>query len=283
MKVKGNLYTPPHREIMLTFRGEAPHALNQKVYLRQPGVVMLFDRHEARDLHSAPHKRSFHCLWLHLSNRESLTCNSNSCDARGRYFQEIAPHVRTGDAVRTLMDAWDHCVAHGGKGFGWELLRAQATALLLEILGSAPAQTGQGEPHAQVIASVEEYIHQHLEEDLSLRSLARVAGYSPFFFHRLFVRHLGSTPGEYVNAARLEKARELLWAGYTVQAVAESVGLASTSYFNHFFKQRTGFSPRAWAVRKKPTPPLTDGGPTPKPAAPARGSGRAVRGRPPRG
>lgn len=245
MKKPGNLYAPAHREVMLTFRGTAVHSLNDKVYARRPGTVMLFDYHESRDLKGATHKKAFHCLWFHFYSRECFTYNSNSCDAKGRYFQEIPTGVRSGSRVRLVMDAWDRSIEEPHNLLCRELLKAHLTALLLEILGD-PDRLPQESQQQQVIDSIRVYITNHLGDDLSLHCLAQVAGYSPFFLHRLFVRYVGKTPVEYVNELRLERAKELLRKNYTVQATSEGIGFASASYFTQFFRKRMGLSPKAW-------------------------------------
>lgn len=246
MEGKGNTYAPPLREVMLTFRGQAVHSLGERVYERRPGTVMLFDHYESRDLRGADHKTGFHTLWLHFHSRQGLTCNSNSCDERGRYFQEIPTRVVTGPQVATAMDAWDRARSEPGEALYRALLRAQLTALLLEVLGrgeaNAPAQA-----HRQVVEAVKLYIDTHLADPLPLHGLAQIAGYSPFFFHRLFVKYTGQTPVDYINDARLEQAKRLLLEGYTVAAAAEGVGFASGSYFSDLFRRHAGCPPRQWA------------------------------------
>lgn len=238
---------------MLTFRGSAVHSLQDKVYDRQPGTVMLFNHHESRDLKGASHKRGFHCLWLHFFSRECLTYNSNSCDAKGRYFQEIPTGMKSGEGVTRIMETWDQHIAEPKDKLRRELLHHLLAGTFLEILGDKSIR--QVESHQQkIIVSVQSYIQEHLGEDLSLPSLAQIAGYSSFFFHRMFVRHTGQTPVRYINILRLERAKELLQKNYRVQAVAESVGFASLSYFHSFFKKEVGISPRAWSMLRRPLP-----------------------------
>ncbi len=245
MANRSNLHAPGHREIMLTFRGRAVHTLDEAIYWREPGTVMLFEAHTSRDLKGAAHKHSFHCLWLHFQSRERLAFNSNSCDEAGRYFQEIPPQIRSDREVALVTDAWDQCQKAPDDPLCRTFFKSRITALLLEILGTPTPQAPESQ-HQQVIASIEVYMREHLGEALTLHALARIAGYSPFFFHRLFVRHTGKTPVAYLNLLRLERAKERLCEGYTVAATAESVGFSSLSYFNHFFRSHTGVSPGKW-------------------------------------
>src|SRR5258708_32304072 len=93
-----------------------------------------------------------------------------------------------------------------------------------------------------------EYIDRHLDEQLELDSLAKVAAFSPFHFHRLFTAWFGETLGDYVRRRRLETAAMRLVAQprLTVTQVALSVGFGSTEAFARAFKTRFGSTPTEW-------------------------------------
>lgn len=243
--VRGNTHAPAHREVMLTLRGSAMYWLEGTLYHRTPGTVILLDHHERRDLKGAPWKRDFSCLWLQLHGRNRLTYYLNHCDAQGRHRHEPPVGIVSGEAVQLLNDTWDHCLSNPGDLMAWSLLRSTVTMPLLNILGS-PASASANRMQQEIIRSVIAYIEAHPAEKLSLHSLARLAGYSPHHFHRLFCAHAGQTPVAFINAVRFRRARDLLHQGLTVEAVAEAVGFSSTSYFSSFFKLQSGLSPGAW-------------------------------------
>ena len=58
-----------------------------------------------------------------------------------------------------------------------------------------------------------QYIEEHLEEPLSNKQLADVAGYSEYYFIRLFKTYTNETVMEYVCRRRLIKACEDFMAG----------------------------------------------------------------------
>ena len=93
-----------------------------------------------------------------------------------------------------------------------------------------------------------EYIDRGLDQQLELDSLARVANFSPFHFHRLFTAWFGETLGEYVRRRRLEVAAQRLIAQprLPILQVALSVGFASTEAFARAFKTRFAATPTAW-------------------------------------
>jgi AraC family transcriptional regulator len=97
---------------------------------------------------------------------------------------------------------------------------------------------------------VVEHIDQHLDEPLELETLAGVAHFSPFHFHRLFSAWMGETLGEYVRRRRLEIAAQRLVSqpAVPVLQVALSVGFASAEAFARAFKTRFGSAPSSWRV-----------------------------------
>ena len=95
-----------------------------------------------------------------------------------------------------------------------------------------------------------EYIDSHLDQELDLRTLARVAHFSAFHFHRVFLGWTGETLGDYRRRRRVEIAAVRL-AGQPrlpVLEVAVSVGFGSTAAFARAFKARFGCSASAWRV-----------------------------------
>ena len=93
-----------------------------------------------------------------------------------------------------------------------------------------------------------EYIDRRLDEQLELDTLAKVANFSSFHFHRLFAAWFGETLGDYVRRRRLEVAALRLVAQprLPVLQVALSVGFGSTEAFARAFKIRFRATPTAW-------------------------------------
>ncbi len=94
------------------------------------------------------------------------------------------------------------------------------------------------------IESACSYMERHLEEELSLASLAAYSGYAEYYFSRKFKRETGLTPAEYLRKKRLEKAAMLLRATeLDVQQIAMRLQFCSQSYFTDSFRKQFGVSP----------------------------------------
>ena len=88
------------------------------------------------------------------------------------------------------------------------------------------------------------WLPHHLEERLTVDILAARANMSPRHFARRFTAEVGATPAAYVEALRLETARERLIApAQTVESVGASVGFRSGDVFRRAFERRYGTSP----------------------------------------
>jgi AraC family transcriptional regulator len=137
----------------------------------------------------------------------------------------------------------------------WRLYReGLLTALMIRILTQhssmgaqdAPAQARGGLAGWQ-LRRVVDYMMAHLTEDLGAAELLGLTGLSRAQFFRAFRQSTGQTPGGYLLALRLDRARHLLQmpAG-TVGDVARAVGFRDAESFARAFKRATGLSPAAW-------------------------------------
>ena len=96
------------------------------------------------------------------------------------------------------------------------------------------------------------YIERHLEEELSIASLASYAGYMEYYFSKKFKRELGLTPAEYIRKKRLEKAALLLRSSdLDAQQIATRLQFCSQSYFTDCFRKEYGISPTKYRKEGK--------------------------------
>lgn len=100
---------------------------------------------------------------------------------------------------------------------------------------------------------------QHLDEDLSLETLAAQAGLSTFHLHRVFSAAAGETPKQFTTRLRLGRAAAMLLAGKdSVLDVALSCGFQSHEAFIRAFRRRFGMTPSAYRARGFSAGPARD-------------------------
>lgn len=94
------------------------------------------------------------------------------------------------------------------------------------------------------------YVAAHLDDDVSLGTLAAQAGLSPFHLHRIFSRAARETPKQFALRLRLGRAAVLLLTtGDSVLDVALSCGFQSHEVFCRAFRRRFGMTPSAYRER----------------------------------
>jgi len=92
------------------------------------------------------------------------------------------------------------------------------------------------------------FIDKHLNEDLNLDTLADVAAYSKFHFHRIFRASMGEPLAEYILRRRLEKAayRLSIDAERSITDIALDCGFSNSAVFAKNFRTRFGLSASEW-------------------------------------
>jgi transcriptional regulator GlxA family with amidase domain len=107
------------------------------------------------------------------------------------------------------------------------------------------AQTAVREP----LRRLQDWIPDHLADDLSVGVLASRACLSERQFARAWRAETGLTPASYVLALRVERARALLEDGDSVDAAARAAGFASAEVLRRTFHRCLGVTPSAYRER----------------------------------
>ncbi|MDT8860194.1 response regulator [Alkalihalobacillus sp. MEB130] len=98
-----------------------------------------------------------------------------------------------------------------------------------------------------VIRNACEFLQQNYYRDLSMMDVTDRFNISVSHFSLLFKKHTGQTFVNYLNAVRINKAKELLTENdLKIYEIAEMVGFISPPHFNRVFKQINGYSPKEY-------------------------------------
>jgi AraC family transcriptional regulator len=97
-----------------------------------------------------------------------------------------------------------------------------------------------------------DYVDRHLDGNLDLESLSRVAAFSKFHFHRQFTATFGLSVKRYVQLSRMKRASHRLASNDTqsITDIAMDAGYNAPDAFARAFRQRFGQSPSSF--RKSP-------------------------------
>lgn len=116
------------------------------------------------------------------------------------------------------------------------------------------------------INRVIDHIEAHLDEELTLEQLARVAHFSPYHFHRIFGALTGETLSRFIQRLRVEKAARMLVhnPNTSITEIALDCGFSSSSTFARAFRNRFDVSASEWraAADRKMSNRVRKGGQT---------------------
>lgn len=103
------------------------------------------------------------------------------------------------------------------------------------------------------VQSMQDYILEHLTEEITLADLANTACYSPWYAHRLFRELTGISPAEYIRKVRLTEAiKRLKNEKCRITDIAIEYGFESVDGFTKAFIREFGMTPSEYKLR--PTP-----------------------------
>jgi AraC family transcriptional regulator len=173
--------------------------------------------------------------WLDYVGVDPTTLRFGNCDG--------------GRSVQALVSAMRDEVARGCSA-GRVYAESLSLALLSYTFHLLPGAE-QG-PHAAALSAKDQkrlasYIHDHLDEDLGLTTLAELVGMKPRQFSARFRNAFGATPHQYVTRARLQEGARLLATGrHAIAEIALRIGFSSQSHFTTVFRRTFGETPKRY-------------------------------------
>lgn len=109
------------------------------------------------------------------------------------------------------------------------------------------------EEQLEAVQRMQDYITDHLSEDITLAALANVSYFSPWYSYRLFLQHTNLTPASYIRRLRLSmSAIKLRDESCRIIDTALELGFGSVDGYQRAFLREFGCNPKDYA--KKPVP-----------------------------
>ncbi|MER6505260.1 helix-turn-helix domain-containing protein [Nonomuraea sp. NPDC001636] len=195
-----------------------------------------------------------------LDGRRATTHWREAADMAARYPRvtvDPAPiFVRDGEVATSagVTAALDLTLALVEEDNGAELARTVARGMVtyLQRPGNQAQMSMFVSPPAPadgLVRRIVEHISANLAADLTAATLAAAAGVSERHLTRLFLRHLGQTPGRFVRRARTEGAAQLLASTLLpMSAIAARCGFGTAETLRQAFVDRYGIPPSRYRL-----------------------------------
>ncbi len=105
----------------------------------------------------------------------------------------------------------------------------------------------------EAVRKMQDYIREHVQEDITIEDLAEAAAFSPWYARRLFQKYLNMTPAVYIRRLKLSKsALRLRDEKVTVLDVALDMGFGSVDGYQRAFRREFGCNPKEYSTSPVP-------------------------------
>lgn len=195
-----------------------------------------------------------------LDNREATTHWGFSNIFRQRYPQvtlnaekliTVDGHIACAGGGMAWWDLGVHLIErHAGARIAREL--AKAFVIDAGRNSQAPYSALQTRRYHSdpVILKLQDWLEEHYGESVNLQSLAALSGLTTRSLMRRFKLATGDTPTGYLQAIRVEAARQHLEnSRLSVEDITQLVGYEDVSSFSRLFRKQTGLAPGAYRSR----------------------------------
>ncbi|AFO50212.1 MULTISPECIES: GlxA family transcriptional regulator [Pseudomonas] len=208
------------------------------------------------------------CTGVFLLGRAGLL-NGYRCTTHWNYVERLAQAFPEAKVETEQIYVMDRClITSGGITAGIDLALAvvaedHGKALALEVakvLLVARHRQGGQTPYGPLLAAVprddspiarvQAYIVDHIEQAFTVQKMAELVAMSGRNFARTFQREVGITPLQYLQNARIDRARKLLECGdLPMKVVAAQCGFGSDRHMRKVFFERIGMTPAQYRAQ----------------------------------
>jgi len=121
------------------------------------------------------------------------------------------------------------------------------------IIVYSEGELTMADQNAEAVNRMKVYIDKNIKEPITAKALSAAAGYSQYYAARIFKRHTGRMPFEYIRERRLnEAAAALRESGSRVFEVALDFVFDSHEGFTRAFANAFGITPKKYASMPVP-------------------------------
>lgn len=109
------------------------------------------------------------------------------------------------------------------------------------------------EEQKNAVRKMQEYIRDHLLEEISMEELAKSASFSPWYARKLFLKYLGMSPAVYIRRLKLSKsALRLRDENCQILDIAMDMGFGSVDGYQRAFRREFGCNPKEYSTSPVP-------------------------------
>ena len=249
-------------EIIMPNRGVAVYQVQDEVFRVLPGEILILPSGCMHSLTEPPETQRY--LLLFEPNPLLNLRDIPSVSAMMQQPVYLRAESELVSEARKLLEKVVECYFRKEPLWNTECYSylMQMYALLgrhyLESAG--PQHPSQHSIDPAIMNSAITYINEHYMDETSLEDAALFAGFSKYYFSRMFKQFSGISFSEYLTRKRLNVAVDLLVrTDQSIREIAQSSGFGSMATFNRIFREHKNCTPSQYrAIYSMALSPQTD-------------------------
>lgn len=230
----------PHLEVMAALCGETVYGFRGETYPCPPGTIMIFAPLEEHDSYYPPWSPDADHLWFHFAQGSIffsvLNIRDGTIETRILGGRLEIPAALSDYLRQSLLPQVDPLPVTETARL---LVEAALSILIFEVIQAgyrAESRLDKEDFHRRIIMAIERHIRETAGCGISLKSLARMSGYSPFHFERIFKQHTGRSVHRYIDECRRARVREMLAGDCKMKEISYALGFSCPSAFSRWYK-----------------------------------------------
>ena len=105
----------------------------------------------------------------------------------------------------------------------------------------------------KAVRKMQDYISEHITEEIDITALAKAVSFSPWYARKLFIKYLGMTPAVYIRRLKLSKSALCLRDEKNlILDIAMEMGFGSVDGYQRAFRREFGCNPKEYATSPVP-------------------------------
>lgn len=250
-------------ELVVVSRGEFLLQVEDAQWVMRPGTFAIIPpntNHVSRVVRGPVHRSCLHFDWVGGPAPRRPICSYHPRRPAANKMVKPPPFVPPGCLVGTFTDDGTVPALLDTLFFRWQtgtaihraLCRVGLLELLLNLLWPAAGIRRPAGHASQLAYAAKELLDTQPLSDGGVQTLLAGLGCSYAHACRTFHRSFGLTPGEYLAAQRIERAKSLLRnPRLSVAEVGYQSGFNDPGYFGRKFREKTGLTPGQYRAARK--------------------------------
>lgn len=230
-----------HYVIGLIEEGERCLYCKNREYIVGKDCILLFN---PNDNHGCIQNDGGTLYYKGLNISKSTMLNLTEEITGNRQFHGFSENVIYNCELKYYIQQLHQMIMKDSKEFEKEEMLFFLISALIEQYGQ-PFEDNISECRKEIDLACS-FMEQHFDEHISLKHLCKCSNLSKSTLLRAFTKSKGVTPYRYLQAIRINKAKEFLEKGIPPVEAAQLTGFSDQSHFTNFFNMFIGISPAAY-------------------------------------